>query len=112
MAHRSARSQHNGIRSLLRQSFRHNGRGCIPQQAPVRDKAHKAKVKWRDSPYDTLVRRFAQPVDGKDTVGIGVSVARVIMRMIYSDGAGWRIAWNLAKTGITMRIEQIMRWLA
>ena len=34
------------------------------------------------------------------------------MRMIYSYGAGWRIAWNLAKTGIAMRIEQIMRWLA
>src|SRR6266571_2508138 len=112
MTHWSARRQNYDIRSLCQQSFCYNGCCRITKQATIWDKAHKAEMHRRYGSDYTPIHQFVQPIKGKNAVWVFVGIGCIVVNVVHCQFACWCITGNLTKTGVTMRIEQIVGWLA
>src|SRR5258707_3788574 len=112
VAHRSARCENDSVRALVAQPFCYDWCRCIAQEATIWNKAHEAKVHGRYSSDDTHVHQIMQAIAGKDAIRVSVRVGRIIIGMIYSDVIPGRVVRNFTKSGITLRIAQVMNWLA
>src|SRR5260370_3167466 len=66
---------------------------------------------WRYRPDYTRINQFAQPIYREDTVGICTGIARIVMKMIYSQVACLRVTWNLTEASVTVWVEHIVRRL-
>src|SRR6266567_2572063 len=112
VTHRSARGQYYDISSLSQQSLCYERGCCITQQPPIWNKAHKAIVHRRYGSDYTSIHQFVQPIKGKNAVWVFVGIGCIVVNVVHCQFACWCITGNLTKTGVTMRIEQIVGWLA